>query len=345
VACSAGVGTYTWQKAKLPGAAKQGKGKYISSIVVGPKGAIAVATRTIPFAQETLDRPLWVSANGEKWKVVELPNGATFPSELSGIGVVGDRFLGVKHDGTVLQGAGTKWKSIKKPFAAGANGDTKGIEAVTSTPTGIAMTGRDVFESGGMNGVPAVWTTTDGKDWNRIALPPNETPRAGIPTKIAALPGGGLAVASGGTGLWVAPDGLTWEAVALPFVDDSTVIWSLTGTDTGLLLVTSQLADDKRSYVSSAIWSSVDGFEWQSALAVDSTFLTASSGPLGVVMANGGTLLQSIDAGATWSEGPAPADLGGLALTALAQTPDGRLLAGTISPQNELALWAGTPAK
>ena len=126
-------------------------------------------------------------------------------------------------------------------------------------------------------------------------------------------------------------------------MDESSRNQALIATGGGLLLVVVQV-DEKALPVSSTIWSSVDGLAWQQVFSVDSPVTASSFGPLGVVMATRTDLLTSPDDGATWSQIPLPAELDGSMVTLLSQTPEGQLLAGSLSPADgTIAMWVGTP--
>ena len=324
---AANAGSLSWQKATLPDATWSAP-TYLGSIALDADGAMTMVAR--PQRPTDPSMNAWRSSDGLTWKSVRPADGEQKQQAWawSGVGTAGGQFVAIGVGGTTfLSDTGAKWKMTKQ----GIQGARPGV--VISTPTGVAVAGSGPAGE-------AVWTTTDGKAWSHPPFPEGVLP---IST-MAATPSGLLAAASWSTPeLWLAPDGATWQSVPLPFEDASSRNQALTGTGGGLLLAVAQV-DENGVPVSATIWSSVDGLSWQQVRSVDSPVTASSFGPLGVVMATRTDLLTSADEGATWTQSPLPAELAGSVVTVLAQTLDGRLLAGSLGPaEGEVAMSVGTP--
>jgi hypothetical protein len=352
-ACVTATGTFTWQQADVPGI---DAGSLIPQyMAINGAGDMSLLGNAYPDQSKSR---AWHSTDGLTWTAAKLAWGAktSTAGAAQGLAVLGEGFLTIGDAGdgwTARSPTGETWTVDRKAVDGGKRWAS--LYAVTSTPDGAAITGT----LGPMPGTPvpakgfeypqAVWTTTDGKVWKRTSLPDAGTTSA--PTAIAATPSGLLAVGAQGhttsgvadepPALWIAPDGVRWQSVPLPFVDGDSYLRSLTATASGLLLVINEYRD-KKAYAAT-IWSSTDGLTWHQVYKTEPYVASASYGPLGVVMATDSTLLRSVDDGATWSATPLPASFVGSYNSLLAQTPDGRLVAGFNAPDlSSASLWVGT---
>ncbi len=335
---------FTWQRADVAGLPPSGIA--LVFLATNSGGDMSLMGNAFPDQRTSA---AWHSTNGRTWAPAKLAWGARKDAggASNGVVTIGDQFLTIEDNpsgSTALSPTGQRWTVDKQ----GVNGTKRQalLGAVTSTPDGAAAGGMYAHSLTATTTTPAVWTTPDGLAWHRSDLPPNG--HAFI-TAMAALPSGLLAAAAQGQGaadpaaLWVAPDGVTWQAVPLPFLDTDSYLHTLIATDSGLLIV----LDEYQGYeaYASSVWSSPDGITWHRVLALDEYIATVSYGPLGVVMTGRSELLRSADDGATWSATPLSAEFDGTVGTVLAQTPDGRLIAGTIAlDYSSPALWVGTPA-
>ena len=347
--CATTPASFTWEQAAVPGI--DTGGITVNYLAINSAGDMSMLGNAFPDQRKS---KAWHSTDGLTWTPAKLDwraakdaGGAT-----GGIAIVGDQFLAIGNNSggwTALSKTGETWKVDKQGIDGGKRFALP--YAITTTPDGAAAGGTSGRTQTATHTLPAVWTTTDGTSWKRTELPPSG--QAFI-TAIAATSSGMLAAGAQGVfgadglvrteapALWVAPDGVTWQSVPMPFVGDGALLRSLTATASGLLLVLNDYRD-KNAYAGT-IWSSTDGLAWHQVFSTEPFLLMASYGPLGVFMSTPTKLLRSMDDGATWSETPLPAAVAGSFNTLLAQTPDGRLIAGFYAGDNSgSSLWVGTP--
>lgn len=136
-----------------------------------------------------------------------------------------------------------------------------GLNALIGTSTGFIAVGSDATNGG-------VWTSPNGRDWQRIENPP--LPPAGevhVLRDIVSWAGGFATVGwhglQGGeffeTVVWASSDGLSWaEAATLPFLADAT-----TAGGPGLVAGGGILCYGCPEQI--AIWTSADGAAWTEA--------------------------------------------------------------------------------
>jgi hypothetical protein len=149
------------------------------------------------------------------------------------------------------------------------------MNAVTVTPTGIVAVGG--WSAGYLGrSEPAVWTSSNGRDWDRIASPAfalSDDESTGVIFDVIAFDAGIVAVGYEGSELfevdaavWTSTDGVEWERVADPALGgpglqamkDITVIENLlvaTGSDGPM----------------ASGWYSSDGVSWSRATGLESS--------------------------------------------------------------------------
>jgi len=170
---------------------------------------------------------------------------------------------------------------------------------------GSAVNGRGDF-------VGAIWTSTDGRDWERIdkdsEMFASTTDSYVAIQDVAAGPGGFVAVGSdGGTevAIWHSPDGLSWARVDLtgqPFEYIGT-LGAVDALGTGWVIAGPQWYGDPGGGTVT-LWTSPDGLNWDRVHSIDPGYalsvVTTESG-----IAVGGAIFGTDDSHAAVWAGPA----------------------------------------
>jgi hypothetical protein len=244
------------------------------------------------------------------------PGTAGHPGHFAGQAIVDDvatangRFVAVGYVG--LRGVWTAiaWTSIdEETWELATIDDQPGSFAVS-----IVVTADGQFVAGGRSGpTPVVWTSADGRDWTRLELP-------------------------------TLSRGAEWERVATVLVTTHGLI---AGGSAGPEL------GDRRA----RLWRSADGRDWQpvadapsfeggevvTILARGTTYVAL--GRLGTGQRATGSVAWTSADGATWDRIESASLAGGL-VAALAETPDGRLVAvGSDLDEREALVWRSSDAR
>jgi hypothetical protein len=146
------------------------------------------------------------------------------------------------------------------------------IRSIVEGPAGLLAL---AFPFGGACGGPpglfALWSSSDGRSWERVPLPKGFT--AGRVETVAGGPAGFIALGTRSDGMtqaiWTSRDGRAWSSRKLPTV--SSGILALDGVasfEGGFVLVGSVLGEDGCGgprHISYATWFSADGTAWTRA--------------------------------------------------------------------------------
>ena len=160
---------------------------------------------------------------------------------------------------------GQAWTRL--PHDAAVFGDV-GVAArgLTAGGPGFVAVGQEGYERGAQTA--AVWTSVDGRTWERVPHDDEVFGGEGFPAMYAVTTGGPGLVAVGASNdapIWTSADGRTWERVASDpavFGENGTSVQGVTAHGSGLVAVGSALsADDFQR--SAAVWTSADGRTWQ----------------------------------------------------------------------------------
>jgi hypothetical protein len=177
-----------------------------------------------------------------------------------------------------LSADGFTWTPVVDPAAFGMQADI--ADVATGGPGLVAVGSEPIGDPAQFLVRPAVWTSTDGTVWTKIAFDDQILGGASsaLMFDVASTGSGLVAVGGADTGpdrvaaVWTSADGATWTRVAhVPEVFGSvgfTSMFSVTTGGPGLVAVGFQrIADDLEA---GAIWTSPDGVTW-TRVAADPT--------------------------------------------------------------------------
>jgi hypothetical protein len=235
----------------------------LAAVTDGPAGWIAVGSVVVGGATEPT---VLISADGVTWQpvavITELAGpGAQFLGVTAGHGgyvVVGRRMTGGRTFATLW------WSADLRTWTEGSNG---GLDGRLSASTANAVTATaDGFVAVGSHGeFPAIWTSSDGRNWNLrdLSVPPGA--RGATLHMVVAAATSGSRVVAGGYAATSAGDisiietsadgGATWHQVVL---GSSGLVTALTATGNGFIAAGLSGADARRAVV----WTSPDGLAW-----------------------------------------------------------------------------------
>jgi hypothetical protein len=227
------------------------------------------------------------------------------------------------------------------------------IDRIVEGPAGLLALGYPYGDTcGGPAVLAALWSSTDGAAWERLALP-----KAFTGNEVLTISGGSAGfIATGnrgeGTtpGLWTSADGRSWIARPLPKVASGTLALDGAVSFAGGFAVAGSVLGEEgcggAEHIRAATWWSADGAAWTRAALPGS--LTEASARLWMRALNDATLMilqESGDGekrlawtsgdGRTWTAVEAPSQLADLRATG-----DGRHTAMLVEPESG----SGAPA-
>jgi len=297
-------------------------------VTAGGPGLVAVGLGCDDVEELCMAHPMaWTSTDGVAWSRSS-PDPNVFGtwggmsgviSSEHGIVAVGNSFVESDPQSLLvrptvwLSADGVEWErawSGDEFDGAGAALGT-GFSSITSNPDGLLVgVGMATNSQGGF--VAAVWTSTDGRTWERID--PDSPAFASHTDSDVAMhdvawgPGGLVAVGTdGGTNvaIWHSPDGLTWtraDTADQPFEHIGT-LGSVDALGTGWVAVgPHRFAEMTGDTV--MLWTSTDGLTWDRALRLDPGYgMAVVTTDSGIAVAGGLAGPESFHA-AIWA-GPA----------------------------------------
>jgi hypothetical protein len=243
-------------------------------------GWVAVGAET----RDGTTRPAaWTSEDGTQWNRVSddaIPSpGAGFSRMLavapweSGVLAVGtapENESGIGQDAAVWRSDdGTTWTRVSAGSESLGGPYEQRVRNLTVWPSGLVAVGFEVVDSD-QNG--AIWTSSNGVDWERVADPDGVFGGEGTQRIHAVVPGGPGLVAIGESGprddldlaIWVSANGVDWERV-----EDSggvlggpghQVAYSASSNADGMLIAGG--FEGFEGDYDGAVWTSSDGVTW-----------------------------------------------------------------------------------
>ena len=216
-----------WQLAGSDTNAFGGAGKQrLTAAAGGPRGFVALGHDD----QDGRVTPaVWTSADGTSWRRVAGGAGHPFGerSRLFGVAVgaagavvVGTVGFGTGSDGAMWWSAdGERWEQLSGDGAALGGPGEQQVNDVTATTSGFVAVGYDLAPL--QRRRAAVWTSRDGKTWQRALAPPRVDEDVGTDgVSVLDVAGSGPLVAIGGGGrtsaVWTSVDGIRWTREQLP---------------------------------------------------------------------------------------------------------------------------------
>ena len=189
------------------------------------------------------------------------------------------------------QSPGTDDRGDDVPVTIRASASRDGIhwDAPTTLQTGFSgsFAIRDIVEGpagllalaypfgdtcGGTETISAMWRSTDGRSWKRVAMP-----KTFAANGVVAISGGAAGyIAFGGTGhdltrpmIWTSADAATWTTRPLPTVSSGKVVLDqVMSFDRGFVLLGGVLGEDGcggPAHIRPAVWFSTGGASWTRA--------------------------------------------------------------------------------
>ena len=275
----------------------------LEAIAARPDGFVAVGSVRSP--EGDVDGAVWRSVDGRDWSLGD-SDGFAGPGvqQLLDVATTTDASVVVGTDGASAaiwtSPDGSMWTRVAHDEAVfGGPGDQR-VEAVTtlSDDRGWLAVGSDG------QGDAAVWVSSDGSTWARIAVEGLGGPADQVLLDVVAGQRGLVAVGSdgGSAAAWTSPDGTAWARTDLGPGRAS----ALAVGDTGLVAVGSTAGDD----LDAASWHSADGTTWARAEGDDLTGpsdqqLAGVTTGDDVIVAVGATNLGGGGDAAAWTSGSA----------------------------------------
>ena len=226
-------------------------GVYISAVVEGPAGLLAVGFPSGGrCGPETVDA-LWASADGLTWTRVELPGTiSTVDAGSTGYIATGTLKNGVTP-AVWLSGDGKSWHLVPLPTT------TSGavvVDGAVDFAGGYVLAGKQLSDIGCGESestpplyTPSLWWSLDGKSWTLSKLP-GALPASAVSVSFIRISDHALVAVANDFAdqVWVSNDGRTWRLIASP---SSTLPdhWILTDGQRGLMLVEPQLLNPPSS--------------------------------------------------------------------------------------------------
>jgi molecular chaperone DnaK len=173
---------------------------------------------------------------------------------------------------------GSGWGRVPHDEAVFGGAEDQEMRSVAAVGPGLVAVGYDT--SGGDQDA-AVWTSSDGFAWTRVAH--DEAVFGGTGDQemesVAAAGSGLVAVGWDGSGgdqdaaVWTSFDGLTWTRVAHDEAvfggEDDQLMWAVTANNLGLVAVGDDWSGFDRD---AAVWTSADGVAWSRVLDEEAVF-------------------------------------------------------------------------
>jgi hypothetical protein len=291
-----------------------------SAADVGITPTTAVTTTTTTNATTTALNPVasWARSTDPVFRGdgYQLINAVRFGGP--GLVAVGVDSSGPDADAAVwVSTNGTAWTRLASPDFGGPGG--QGMNDLAVGVNGMVAVGSD--ETGGPSDA-AVWFSSDGTSWDRVADAALEDPGPEVMLTVTPFGTGFIAAGFAITGpeadaaVWSSPDGISWTRVHEPrFAEAGTQrIYSLAATADGLVAGGTHYHADRFGLynLDARVWLSADGIRWAKIDASDfggpgwQYISSVAATPAGLIAAGGDILGQPgrHNAAAVWvSEG------------------------------------------
>ena len=274
--------------------------QWMWDVTTGPAGLVAVGFEGPP---EQLHAAVWNSPDGEIWRRV--PHDAELfevdgRAAMLGVTAGPDGYVAVGEIGPPDIDAavwtspdGTTWSRVpdnEVVLGGGGNGvATSPYESAIQSMSAVAWTGDRFVAVGLEDDAAAVWISTDGTRWERVADPAGVFGGGIGSTAMRAVTTGGPGLVAVGNGsavdrltvaVWTSPDGVAWTRVE----HDEAVfgglgpplVMSVAAGRGGVIAVGFDGEPDGVGDV--ALWTSPDGLTWT---RVDTATLRAPHGQYG----------------------------------------------------------------
>ena len=283
----------------------------MSSVTVGGPGLVAVGSDS---PDNDSDAAVWTSSDGVSWSRVahdEALFGGEGTQEMSSVTVGGPGLVAVGSDSpdndsdaaVWTSSDGVSWSRVAHDEALFGGEGTQEMSSVTVGGPGLVAVGRDSPDN---DSDAAVWTSSDGVSWSRVAHDEALFGGEGAQEMSSVTVGGPGLVAVGrdaptqrmGAAVWTSSDGVGWSWVA----HDEALFggWkemsSVTVGGPGLVAVGSDALGDSDA----AVWTSPDGVSW-SRVAHDEAVLGGPGPQLLSSVTVGGPGLVAV--GSDWLDG------------------------------------------
>lgn len=281
---------------------------YMTAVTVGGPGLVAGGV-TNTGEGKMADAAVWVSPDGFEWTRIEDEQGV-FGDAMSPIVEPGDQVINdvaggslgvvaVGTDGLASGQDGAIWVSedgfvweriLHDGDVLGGDGDQI-MHSVVQMPGLVVVVGESA-------GHAAAWMSSDGVLWERAEI--IDEPIAGgvepsVMNDIAVTDAGLVAVGSAGIDLgpavWLSPDGVTWDQLLDSMAGQQSgfstaesamsPMTAISAGEQGLVAIGTKLRVDEdptdAAWATNGplVWTSDDGYEWQS---VEATFLEETDG-------------------------------------------------------------------
>ena len=265
----------SWLRVSGGGALARPGAQALTGVTHGTAGWLAVGWVVAlapehPIVVTSRDGAVWQAADGQS--AFAAAGAYTFQAAAnpSGYVVVGERIRGTQSVAAAWWSTGL---STWQPAVDAGNGDLDGtgasrqMLAVTATPSGFTAVGSHGFR-------PAVWTSTNGRQWllSDLPLPPGAT--SAVLTQVAAHGGHVVAMGSGTGASGTVPfaavsadGGRSWHETALPRPDGPASL-SVTALAAGARGFTAAGVAGTEANGDVVIWSSADGRVWKAVKPV-----------------------------------------------------------------------------
>jgi len=163
---------------------------------------------------------------------------------------------------------GLRWSPPRSIDASGLDGGVEIVD-VLQGPHALLLVGQAFAGTcGGPPWVSALWSSSDGQAWHRIALPKDF-----ITSRVETLDGGSAGFIATGLrndgstpGIWASQNGTSWRSLLVPRVSSGTVVVNgATSFAGGFVLAGAVFGPDGCGGASSlhpSLWWSADGTRW-----------------------------------------------------------------------------------
>ena len=305
-----------WQRISHDAAVFGGQGEQaMRSVTVGGPGLVAVGDGGDGVVG------VWVSEDGTDWHRVahdQAAFGGNGEQAMISVTAGGPGLVAVGRDGPIGSSSAAVWTSqdglswqrtADDPTVFG-DGDGQVMISVTAGGPGLVAVGRDGPRE---SSSAAVWTSTDGLSWQRIAPDPPVFGEGEGQVMNAVTAGGPGLVAVGEAGardavaVWTSADATSWQRVPHdPAVFGGGGEQDMTAVTTGGPGLVAVGYEGETGASSAAVWTSEDGLSWHRIVHDPAVFGASGRQAMRTVTVGGPGLVavghdRDRDAAAAWT--------------------------------------------